>query len=70
MLVTLGDPASRLGLLCRPEYGWSVSVCVLPRTPNDPVPVGDDVEVKQAKPKALKFTGPYLVKEDLSVGED
>lgn len=35
LAVTLGSPQHRLPLLCRQEFGWSVSVCLLPRLPED-----------------------------------
>lgn len=35
LLVTLGEPSSRLCYLCRPEYGWTVQVYLVSRLPQD-----------------------------------
>ncbi|KAL6749775.1 S-adenosyl-L-methionine-dependent methyltransferase [Haematococcus lacustris] len=35
MAISLGEPSQRLPLLCRPEYGWTVSLCLIPRVGAD-----------------------------------
>jgi hypothetical protein len=32
LLVTLGAPEHRLRMIDRPEYGWTIQVCLLPKT--------------------------------------
>lgn len=70
-LVSLGDPSCRLGLLCRPEFGWTVTVCLLPRAPPETgaAEAEEGKDGKPRKPKPLKYIGPYSVKEDLTLGK-
>jgi ubiquinone/menaquinone biosynthesis C-methylase UbiE len=32
LLITLGAPEHRLHMVNKPEYGWSLQVCLLPKT--------------------------------------
>ncbi|KAG2436162.1 hypothetical protein HYH02_011666 [Chlamydomonas schloesseri] len=69
LLITLGGPAHRLPLVVRPEFGWSVQVCLVRRVPDSqfapsepgrPIPLNDT-------PKPLSFIGPLPANPDGSV---
>eukprot|EP00198_Chlamydomonas_reinhardtii_P001902 XP_001691238.1 SAM-dependent methyltransferase [Chlamydomonas reinhardtii] len=66
LLITLGGPAHRLPLVNRPEFGWSVQVCLVRRVPDSqfapsepgrPIPLNDT-------PRPLSFIGPLPVNAD------
>lgn len=68
VLISLGEPASRLHMLQR-EYGWKVSVCLLPR-------VGAECYAKQVDGddgsendtlKPIDFLGPFSTNENMVV---
>ncbi|KAG2426368.1 hypothetical protein HXX76_013125 [Chlamydomonas incerta] len=69
LLITLGGPAHRLPLVNRPEFGWSVQVCLVRRVPDSqfaPSEPGRAIPLNDT-PKPLSFIGPLQANADGSV---
>ncbi|KXZ54523.1 hypothetical protein GPECTOR_4g588 [Gonium pectorale] len=66
LLITLGGPQQRLPLVNRPEYGWSVQVCLVRRVPDDqyaPSAPGRAIPLNDTT-RPLSYTGPLAVAPD------
>mmetsp|Transcript_30612 Transcript_30612/g.78136 ORF Transcript_30612/g.78136 Transcript_30612/m.78136 type:complete len:604 (-) Transcript_30612:311-2122(-) len=62
LIITLGDPAHRLPLVCRPDYGWSVSVILLPRVPPEEMVEAEGRPLAPNDTKRpVKYQGPFPV---------
>ncbi|GLC33489.1 hypothetical protein PLESTB_000080400 [Pleodorina starrii] len=66
LLVTLGAPSQRLSLVNRPEFDWSVQVCLVRRVPEDqyaPSAPGRAIPLNDTA-KPLSYLGPLEVQPD------